>query len=144
MPGRSIREIPVMNEKKILLVDDETAILDMLTEMFNMSGYQVVAADSAEKALEILGNESVMVMFLDLKLPGMSGLDLCRQIRRDNEIAIIHALTGYVNIFGLLECRHAGFDDYFIKPVDIRVLLEAAENAFKKIERWQVDENDLM
>ncbi len=132
-----------MNEKKILVVDDEAAILNMLTDVFTMGGYQVVAAESAEKALEILSNESIMVMFLDLKLPGMSGLDLCKLIRRDNEIAVIYAFTGYVNIFGVIECRHAGFDDYFIKPVDIKVLLEAAESAFKKLERWQVDESGL-
>jgi len=136
--------MPVMNEKKILIVDDEVAILDMLKEIFTMHGYQIVTAGSAEKALEILSNESIMVMFLDLKLPGMSGIDLCRQIRKDNQIAIIHALTGYVNVFGLLECRTAGFDDYFIKPANTKILLEAAESAFKKIERWKVDEYDLM
>lgn len=134
----------VMNEKKILIVDDEVAILDVLKEIFTMHGYQIVTAGSAEKALEILSNESIMVMFLDLKLPGMSGIDLCRQIRKDNQIAIIHALTGYVNVFGLLECRTAGFDDYFIKPANTKILLEAAESAFKKIERWKVDEYDLM
>jgi len=133
-----------MNEKKSLLVDDEVAILDVLKEIFTMHGYQIVTAGSAEKALEILSNESIMVMFLDLKLPGMSGIDLCRQIRKDNQIAIIHALTGYVNVFGLLECRTAGFDDYFIKPANTKILLEAAESAFKKIERWKVDEYDLM
>lgn len=133
-----------MNEKKILIVDDEVAILDVLKEIFTMHGYQIVTAGSAEKALEILSNESIMVMFLDLKLPEMSGIDLCRQIRKDNQIAIIHALTGYVNVFGLLECRTAGFDDYFIKPANTKILLEAAESAFKKIERWKVDEYDLM
>jgi len=133
-----------MNEKKILIVDDEVAILDVLKEIFTMHGYQIVTAGSAEKALEILSNESIMVMFLDLKLPGMSGIDLCRQIRKDNQIAIIHALTGYVNVFGLLECRTAGLDDYFIKPANTKILLEAAESAFKKIERWKVDEYDLM
>jgi DNA-binding response OmpR family regulator len=132
-----------MAERKILLVDDETAILDMLRQVFELKGYQVVTAESAEKALDILSNESVMVMFLDLKLTGTSGIDLCRQIRRDNRIAIIHALTGYVNVFGLLECRTAGFDDFFVKPVDIKVLLEAAENAFKRIERWKLNEYGL-
>jgi CheY-like chemotaxis protein len=132
-----------MGEKKILIVDDEAAILDLLREVFSTNGYRVATAESAEKALEILSNESIMVMFLDLKLPGMSGVDLCKQIRKDNRIAIIHALTGYVNIFGLLECRTAGFDDFFAKPADIGLLLQAAESAFKKIERWQLAEYEL-
>ncbi len=133
-----------MKEKKILIVDDEVAILDVLKEMFTMNGYEVLVAENAEEALEILGNESIMVMFLDLKLPGMNGIDLCRQIRKNDNFAIIYALTGYVNIYGFLECRRAGFDDYFIKPVNMKTLLEATEIAFKKIERWKIDEDDLL
>ena len=58
-----------------------------------------------------------MVMFLDIKLPGMSGIELCKKIRIENQIGIIHAITGYSNIYGLLECRAAGFDDFFVKPI---------------------------
>jgi DNA-binding response OmpR family regulator len=133
-----------MDEKKILLVDDEVQILNMLEEAFKLHGYVVTTAESAEKALEILGEESIMVMFLDLKLPGMSGIDLCRQIRKGNQIAIIHALTGYSNFFGLLECRAAGFDDFFTKPVGLKTLFKATEDAFEKIERWNVYEYNLV
>jgi len=127
-----------MSEKKILLVDDEVQILEMLQEAFSLYNYQVKTAESSEQALEVLAKESIMVMFLDLKLPGMSGIDLCRQIRKDNQIAVIHALTGYGNFFGLLECRAAGFDDFFMKPVALKTLFKAAEDAFEKIERWDV------
>jgi CheY-like chemotaxis protein len=126
-----------------LIVDDEVNILDILKELFSNEGYKVLAAGSAEEALDMLRQESVMVMFLDLKLPGMSGVDLCKQIRKENQIAVIHALTGYSNLFGLLECRAAGFDDFFTKPVGLPVLLKAAEHAFEKIERWKVVEYDL-
>ncbi|OPY04664.1 MAG: Transcriptional regulatory protein AfsQ1 [Syntrophus sp. PtaB.Bin001] len=132
-----------MSEKKILFVDDEVQILQMLEEAFKLYDYKVLTAESAESALEILAKESIMVMFLDLKLPGMSGIDLCRQIRKKNQIAVIHALTGYSNFFGLLECRSAGFDDFFIKPVGLKALFKAAESAFEKIERWKVFEYDL-
>jgi len=81
---------------------------------------------------------------LDLKLPGMNGVELCELIRKQNPLAIIHALTGFTDLFGLLECRKAGFDDFFTKPVSMEVLLEAAKDAFKKIERWKVDEYDLV
>ena len=84
-----------------------------------------------------------MVMFLDLKLPGMSGIELCRQIRKENQIGIIHALTGYANFYGLLECRAAGFDDFFLKPVDVSVLLKAAHESFERLLRWDVYKYDL-
>ncbi|OPY86341.1 MAG: Transcriptional regulatory protein WalR [Syntrophus sp. PtaU1.Bin208] len=132
-----------MSEKKILVVDDEITILYVLEEAFKSQNYTVVTAESAERALGILAKESIMVMFLDLMLPGMSGIDLCRQIRKDNQIAVINALTGYSNINGLLECRGAGFDDFFTKPVELKMLIEAAEHSFKKIERWKVFEYEL-
>jgi len=125
-----------MERKNILVVDDEAAILSLLQEVFESADYQVWMAASAEEALEILKTQNIMVMFLDLKLPGMSGVDLCKNIRVNNKIAIIHALTGYSNFFGLIECRAAGFDDFFIKPVSINVILKAAEDAFDKLARW--------
>jgi DNA-binding response OmpR family regulator len=138
------REGKTMGEKKILLVDDEIMILQMLQEALSLQGYKVITAESAEKALEVLAKESIMVMFLDLNLPGMSGIDLCRKIRIDNQIAVIHALTGYSNIYGLLECRGGGFDDFFIKPIGLKTLFKAAEDAFEKIDRWKVFEYDLL
>jgi len=127
-----------MDEKKILVVDDEVLILDMLKEAFGSAGYTVLTAESAEEALKILKDESVMVMFLDIKLPGMSGVELCKKIRIENQIGIIHALTGYSNIYGLLECRVAGFDDFFVKPIKFNILLKAAQEAFEKLERWEI------
>jgi DNA-binding response OmpR family regulator len=131
-----------MSEKKILVVDDDEAIRDMLHQVFTQAGYGVRLADDAEKAIEILRQESIMVMILDLKLPEMNGVDLCKKIRLDNQIGIIYALTGYVDLFGLVECRTAGFDDIFIKPVSAELLIEATKEAFNKIERWKL--NDLI
>jgi CheY-like chemotaxis protein len=133
-----------MDEKKILIVDDDAPIRCLLEEIFRLQNYTVKTAESAEDALDILKEESVMVMFLDLQLPGMSGIDLCRTIRKDDQIAVIHALTGYSNLFGLLECRLAGFDDILTKPAVLKTLIEAAEQAFNKIERWKVFEYGLV
>ena len=69
-------------EKKILVVDDEKMIRDMLEKAMNREGYSVVCAESGEEALEILKDKKIFVMFLDLKLPGMNGLELCRQDTR--------------------------------------------------------------
>jgi DNA-binding response OmpR family regulator len=126
-----------MSDKKILVVDDEPRIQQLLKEFFTNAGYAIFTAENAEQALEILQEHSILVMFLDLKLPGMSGLDLCRNIRKNDQISIIYALTGYSNFFGLLECRSAGFDDFFVKPADMNMLLKAAQDAFEKLERWK-------
>jgi CheY-like chemotaxis protein len=133
----------ILKEKKILVVDDEVPILDMLKEALESAGYAVLTAESAEEALEILKRESVMVMFLDIKLPGMTGIELCKRVRMENCIGIIYAITGYSNFQGLLECRAAGFDDFFVKPIRINTLIKAAQDAFDRIERWDPDGREL-
>lgn len=133
-----------MNVKKILVVDDEVTILEIMKEFFEMEGYTVFTAHNAQEALRLLGEEVFMVMFLDLKLPDMNGIELCKRIRRDNLVAVIYAVTGYTNFYNLMDCRAAGFDDFFVKPVDMKILLKAANDAFEKIERWQVEKYDLV
>lgn len=123
--------------KKILVVDDDQPILDLLGEAFTHAGYQVLSTDNPDSALEILGREKIPVMFLDLNLPGMTGLELCRRIRAAHPMAQIFAFTGFVSLFELADCREAGFDDYFTKPVKLAVLLKAAKDAFERLERWR-------
>lgn len=92
---------------------------------------------NAEKALKIVKEASIHVMFLDLKMPGMNGVELCRKIKKDRPMAIIHAVTGFVSLFELSDCREAGFEDYFTKPVNLKQLYRAADIAFEKMERWK-------
>jgi len=124
-------------EKRILVVDDEKMIRDMLEKALNREGYTVVCTESGEEALAILNDQKIFVMFLDLKLPGMNGLELCSQIRDANPMVIAYAITGFASDFELADCRDAGFEDYFTKPVDLKTLFGAAEDAFDKVKRWQ-------
>ncbi len=122
---------------KILVVDDDEAIINLLEQAFSRAGYDVKSAQSSENALELLQNEKIHVMFLDLNMPGMNGIELCRKIRKDMPMANIFAVTGYASLFELADCREAGFDDYFKKPVNIKILVDTAKNAFEKISRWK-------
>ena len=126
-----------MPDRHILVVDDELAILTALEKVFSRAGYRAYLAETAEEALGILEKENINVMFLDLNLPGMNGVELCRKIRKDRPIAVIHAITGYASLFELTDCREAGFDDYFTKPADMEMLLTAAQSAFEKVDRWK-------
>jgi CheY-like chemotaxis protein len=126
-----------MTEKKLLVVDDEEMIRDLFEQAFSRAGYTVQTAKSAEDALEIMKKTPFSVLFLDLNLPGMNGIELCRQISKNWPMAISHAVTGYASLFEMHDCREAGFEDYFTKPVNLSDLLAAAEHAFKKLERWK-------
>ena len=123
--------------RKILVVDDERAIRELFESAFAEVGYEVVPAENGETALAILAGQDIDLTFLDLKLFGMNGIELCRQIRRMRPITIIYAITGWSGLFEIEECREAGFDDYFQKPLAIDTLFNAVAGAFEKIERWK-------
>jgi len=125
-----------VSAKKILVVDDEPEIRNILDQALTRSGYAVRSVESAEAALDILKQDKIKVIFLDLNLPGMNGVELGRQIRKDNPMAVIHAITGYGSQYDVFDCRKAGFDDYFTKPFDLKTLIKAAHDAFEKIDRW--------
>ena len=122
---------------KILVVDDDEAILQLFELAFQKAGFKVSTALCAEDALKLLESENIHVMFLDLNMPGMDGIELCRRIKNNMPMSIIHAVTGYASLFELTDCREAGFDDYFKKPVKIQALIIAAQNAFEKLNRWK-------
>jgi CheY-like chemotaxis protein len=124
-------------DKRILVVDDEPSIRNTFATALRRSQYTVETAGSAEEALLVMERAPAEVLFLDLNLPGMNGLELCRQVRQNWPWSIAMAVTGYVSLFELVDCREAGFEDYFVKPVPLSDLLEAAEQAFKKIQRWK-------
>jgi DNA-binding response OmpR family regulator len=126
-----------MNEKRLMVVDDEEMIRELYRKAFTRAGYLVETAGSAEEALELQKKNPAMVLFLDLKLPGMDGVALCRRIRHDWPMAVCVAVTGHASFFELSYCREAGFEDYYTKPAELADLLKAAELAFAKIERWK-------
>ena len=123
--------------RSILIVDDEPLMLETIQYFLENAGLEVFSATSAEAALEILKKRSFHVMTLDLQMPGMSGLELCRMIRKDNQISWLICLTGYRSLFDISECREAGFDDYHVKPPDFPLLVDNIIKAFERIERWK-------
>ncbi|MCL2669079.1 MAG: response regulator [Syntrophaceae bacterium] len=122
--------------RKILIVDDESSIRELFESAFTEAGYEVLLAENGEAALELFTSQDIHLVFLDLKLFGMNGIDLCREMRKKRPVAIIYAITGWLGLFEIDECREAGFDDYFKKPVSPDLLLHAVEEAFEKLERW--------
>ena len=122
---------------KILIIDDETSVRELFTGVFTDEDYEVVATEDGNQALDILKRDNIDVIFLDLKLFGMNGIDLCRQIREMKPMSMIFAITGWASLFEIEECRQAGFDDYFEKPLDMDMLTDAVADAIKKLDRWK-------
>jgi len=126
-----------MLKQKILVVDDLESIRDLLHDAFLKEGFEVYTAESSEEALPIIYRENIQVHFYDLHLPGMNGIELCRAVRKKRPVDLIFAMTGHPSIYALVECREAGFDDYFIKPFDLRIIIENTKRAFETIKRWK-------
>ena len=124
---------------RILLVEDEK--IDLLSFKRAFQGFQgqveITEFVRAEQALERLEKDaSFDLVVSDHNLPGMTGLELCEQIRSRNPLACLYAMTGYGRFFEVFTCREAGFDDYFLKPLSVETILKAAAEGVGKIDRW--------
>jgi two-component system phosphate regulon response regulator PhoB len=108
-----------MKKKRILAVDDDPTALNALRQILTQKGYDVLTAPDGEAGLELLETELVDLALLDVSLPGMSGYDLCRAIRRDPRIQDIPVvfLTARGLVLDMTEGEAAGSDLYLIKPV---------------------------
>ena len=121
-----------LKERKVLFVDDEVSILKLLKKTFEKRGYEVDTAENAEDALSILKNEEYPVMFFDIVMPGMNGIDLLKKVIKIYPNSFIYAVTGYPTQFEREGCLAVGFTDYFAKPLDLEKILKAAEDGFRK------------
>jgi DNA-binding NtrC family response regulator len=116
----------------ILIVDDELSVRDSLTKWFQSDGYRVDAADSAETAMLKLREQSWDVILLDIKMPGMDGIEFNRQIRKVDEDIIVIIMTAYASIETAVEALKDGAFDYVSKPVDPDDFAHIIRNAIEK------------
>ncbi len=104
---------------KILVVDDEKVIRDMLEKFLSRKGYEVVTADSGQKALEKLKTEKPKVILLDIRMPGMGGVEAIKKIREiDKDVGVIMA-TAVMDEEVAKETIGLGAADYIVKPFDL-------------------------
>jgi DNA-binding NtrC family response regulator len=106
-----------MEPAKILVVDDEPSILRLLQEALSQWGYQVTCASTVEEALVALGTELFDAALTDIRMPDMSGLDLLREIKKQDESIEVVVMTGYPTISSAVEALKEGAYDYLSKPL---------------------------
>ena len=110
-----------MNET-ILVVDDEPKIVQLARDYLEKSGFKVLTSGDGQQALAITRQEHPDLIVLDLMLPGMDGLDVCRAIRRESDVPII-MLTARAEETDQLIGLELGADDYITKPFSPRALV---------------------
>ncbi|GAB4570789.1 MAG: response regulator transcription factor [Anaerolineae bacterium] len=100
----------------VLVVDDESAIRYSITKTLQRVGYQVDSAASGEEALEMMGQQRYDVILTDIRMPGISGVELLARVKEEAPDAIVILLTGYASLDTAVESLRLGAHDYLIKP----------------------------
>lgn len=108
--------------KKILVVDDQYGIRLLLQEVFSKEDIHIFQASNGKQALEIIKAEKPDLILLDMKMPGMDGLELLRRLRKFNTQAKVIMMTAYGELDMVAEASRLGALTHFTKPFDIEEL----------------------
>lgn len=114
---------------RILLVDDEKRFLVSASKVFRHKGIETFTADSGMTALKMLHSDPIDVVVLDVKMPGLSGLETLKKIKQKYPDIQVILLTGHATTESAEEGMRYGACGYLVKPVDLDELLNKAKNA---------------
>ena len=132
-------------KEKILIVDDEKIVRESLFHWFEEDNYQVDTAEDGETALQKYEKEKYDLLLVDMKMPGMSGLDLLSKIKEIDKDALIILITAFASVPTAITALKNGAFDYVTKPVDpdelAHLVSKALEQRALKIENTQLKEN---
>jgi excisionase family DNA binding protein len=115
--------------QRVLVVDDEEGIRDLLSRTLALADYEVDTTSDGVSALDLVRNDGYSLVIADLRMPGMDGLTLIRQVKRINPQLPIIIITGYSSESSAIEAVNLGVAGYLTKPVGIPQVLAAAAKA---------------
>jgi CheY-like chemotaxis protein len=133
LPPAPAAEVNTQPQARILIVEDDESIADLLRELFELEGHAVETASRGRIGLLRVANSNVDLVILDLKLPDLTGLEVCDQIRAWEREQLIRSRTPIVVLTAAGgrnladDCQAAGADEYLAKPFEIDALVEAVD-----------------
>src|SRR5690242_4247524 len=116
-----------MAKGSILVVDDERGLVDVLRWELQSCGYDVMGVNDGAKAIDAIANAELDVVISDVKMPGLSGLDVlrtCKELSPDTEVIIT---TGYAELETVVECVRGGAFDFIQKPFTLPAVVSTVE-----------------
>ena len=123
----------------ILLVEDEENLHSFLKLELEYEGYEVTVSENGKEALELFHRNQYDMVLLDLMLPGINGLEVCRRIREESMVPII-MLTARDTVMDRITGLQLGADDYLPKPFDTQELLARMKGIFRRIQYTQTND----
>jgi DNA-binding response OmpR family regulator len=121
----------------ILVVDDSEAVCKALRDVLTMSGYAVRTAPSGERAMQIMETAQMDLIITDLKMSGMSGIQLLKKVKDKTPSLPVIILTGFGDMDSVIEAMRAGVADYLKKPFSINEVLQVTERELKRSKEIQ-------
>lgn len=121
-----------MPDERILVAEDEAEVLDMCVRALSREGYHVSGARSGMEAIEMVKSESFDLLLTDIKMPGLSGLQAYREIKRQVPDIIGVAITGYGSVETAIEALKLGMEDFILKPFSLDDLRAAVAKALDR------------
>lgn len=135
-----------MEKKKILVIDDEEHILELIKFNLEKSGFEVITSDNGEDSIIALEDNNIDLMILDLMLPGMDGIEVCKELRRIdkfNNLPII-MLTAKGEETDRILGLELGADDYITKPFSVRELVARVKAVLRRTEGKENEQNSIL
>ena len=123
-----------MSIAKVLMVDDEVEFVETFSERLNMRNLETAKANSGEEALQILENQrDIEVVILDVKMPGMDGIETLAEIKKRFPLVEVIMLSGHADVESAIEGMKQGAFDYLMKPCDMdQIIAKVTDAAAKK------------
>ncbi|MBN4067342.1 sigma-54-dependent Fis family transcriptional regulator [Simkania negevensis] len=131
-----------MSIEKVLVVDDEVLIRSFLIEALGRQGYEVTGAESGEKAVQLLKEKNYDLVITDMKMPGLSGMDVLRKIKELAPSTVVIIMTAFGSIENAVEAMSLGAFNYLIKPFSPDTIEAMIQKA--KEHRSLVEENNYL
>jgi len=125
-------EVTDLDPFNVLFVDDEVEFLETLLKRMKKRDLEASGVKSGEQALEFLDQNRVDVVVLDVKMPGMDGIQALKEIKKLHPLIEVVMLTGHASVEVAIQGLELGAFDYLMKPVDIDDLLYKVQDAYKK------------
>lgn len=121
-----------MEDMRILLVDDEEDFRKTLANRLRKRKLEVIEAESGPAALEFFSGQAVDVVVLDVRMPGMDGIQVLKRMKETKPLVEVIMLTGHASVESGIEGMRLGAFDYLMKPCDINELILKIQDAYQR------------